>query len=128
MEIIGLGFRRIRLSEKATNRLRTFKSRTGLTPNIACRLALSFSMSQLNIPKPELYDDRSGQIIDRYTFLGEHEDILLSLFILWCEEHNIDSENYYDFLMAHINRGAEQIANRVKTISDLHILLGEKDV
>lgn len=123
-----MGFRKIRLSEKATNRLRTFKNRTGLTPNIACRLALSFSMSQHNIPKPELYDDRSGQIIDRYTFLGEHEDILLSLFILWCEEHNIDSKNYYDFLMAHINRGAEQITNRVKTISDLHILLGEKDV
>jgi len=128
LEIIGLSFRRIRLSEKATYRLRTFKSRTGLTPNIACRLALSFSMSQLNIPKPELYDDRSGQIIDRYTFLGEHEDILLALFILWCEEHNIDSKNYYNFLMAHINRGAEQIANRVKTISDLYILLGEKDV
>ena len=128
MEINGLGFRRIRLSEKATNRLRTFKNRTGLTPNIACRLALSFSMSQQNIPKPELYDDRTGQIIDRYTFLGEHEDILLSLFILWCEEHNIVPENYYDYLMAHINRGAEQIANRVKTISDLNILLREKDV
>jgi DNA sulfur modification protein DndE len=126
LEISGLGFRRIRLSEKATYRLRTFKSRTGLTPNIACRLALSFSLSQQNIPKPELYDDRTGQIIDRYTFLGEHEDILLSLFILWCEEHNIDSENYYNFMMAHINRGAEQIANRVKTISDLSILLGEE--
>jgi len=128
LEINGLDFRRIRLSEKATNRLRTFKTRTGLTPNIACRLALSFSMSQQNIPKPELYDDRSGQIIDRYTFLGEHEDILLSLFILWCEEHNIESENYYNYLMSHINRGAEQIANRVKTISDLSILLGEEDV
>ncbi|MBN1969156.1 MAG: DNA sulfur modification protein DndE [Candidatus Delongbacteria bacterium] len=126
MEIGGLGFRRIRLSEKATNRLRTFKSRTGLTPNIACRLALSFSMAQQNIPKPELYEDRSGQIIDRYTFLGEHEEILLSLFILWCEEHNVDSENYYDFLMAHINRGAEQITNRVKSISDIPILLGER--
>jgi DNA sulfur modification protein DndE len=128
LEINGLGFRRIRLTEKATNRLRTFKNRTGLTPNIACRLALSFSMSQQNIPKPELYVDRSGQIIDRYTFLGEHEDIILSLFILWCEENNIDSDNYYNYLMAHINRGAEQIANRVKTISDLNILLGEKDV
>jgi len=127
LEIKGLEFRRIRLSEKATNRLRIFKSRTGLTPNIACRLALSFSMSQQNIPKPELYDDRSGQIIDRYTFLGEHEEILLSLFIFWCEEHDIASNQYYSYLMAHINRGAEQVANRVKTISDLNILLGDKN-
>lgn len=128
MEIAGLDFKRIKLSEKATNRLRTFKARTGLTPNIGCRLALSFSMSQSSAPKPELYQDASGQIIDRYTFLGEFEQLLLSLFVLWCNENDVSQEDYFSYLMAHINRGAEQITNRVKSIADIHILLGEQSV
>lgn len=112
-------FKRIKLSESSTNKLRTFKGRTGLTPNIACRLALSLSLNEKNIPPTELYSDDSGQEINRYTFLGEHELILLSLFIQWCSENNISPKEQYEYLMAHINRGIELLLNRVKGLEDL---------
>ncbi|MBV5329169.1 MAG: DndE family protein, partial [Chlorobium sp.] len=40
LELNGLEFKRIKLSQESTKKLQLFKSRTGLTPNIACRLAL----------------------------------------------------------------------------------------
>ncbi len=116
-------FKRIKLSEISTNKLRTFKSRSGLTPNIACRLALSLSLNEQNVPPIELYSDDSGQEINRYTFLGEHELILLSLFTQWCTENNISDKDQYKYLMAHINRGVELLTNRVKGLEDLVLLV-----
>lgn len=119
MEIAGLEFKRIRLSEKATYKCRNFKARTGLTPNIACRLALSISISEPNKPSLNLYSDDSGQEINRYTFLGDLELPLLSLFVLWCEDNKIKKDQYFSYLMAHINRGIELLTNRVKGVEDL---------
>ena len=113
-----MDFKRIKLSQESTKKLKTFKNRTGLTPNIACRLALSLSISEKNIPSLELYDDDTGQEINRYTYLGEHELILLSLFRQWCHEFNITKEDYYNYLLAHINRGVEMLTNRVKGLDD----------
>jgi len=114
-----MNFKRIKLSESSTNKLRTFKGRTGLTPNISCRLALALSLNEKNPPPTELYSDDSGQEINRYTFLGEHELTLLSLFTIWCCKNNISQEARYDYLMAHINRGVELLINRVKGLEDL---------
>lgn len=120
LEIKGLEFKRIRLSENATNKCRTFKARTGLTPNIACRLALGISISEPNMPDINLFaHDDSGQEINRYTFLGEHELSLVSLFTQWCHDRKIPADEYYAYLMAHINRGVELLVNRVKSIEEL---------
>jgi len=107
-------FKRIKLSQDSTNKLKTFKARTGLTPNIACRLALCLSIAEKQMPALELYEDDTGQEINRYTFLGEHELILLSLFTQWCHGHNIETNDRYKYLHAHINRGVEMLTNRVK--------------
>ncbi len=123
MELNEFQFKRIKLSEKATMRCRIFKSRTGLTPNIACRLALAISISESNKPDLNLYTDDSGQEITRYTLLGDHEASLLALFALWCREHKITNAEYYAYLMAHINRGVEFLVNRVKGIEDLTNLI-----
>lgn len=125
MELKELEFKRIRLSEKATMKCRTFKTRTGLTPNIACRLALAVSMAEKNIPSIHLYSDISGQEINRYTFLGEHEVSLLSLFTVWCNDHDIEKNQYFSYLTAHINRGVELLTNRVKGLQDLINLIDE---
>jgi len=119
LEIKGLEFKRIKLSDKTTTRCRTFKSRTGLTPNIACRLGLALSIAEPNKPDVNLYSEDSGQEINRYTFLGEHELSLLSLFTFWCHENKIPVEEYYAYLMAHINRGVEILLNRTRGIDEL---------
>ena len=116
-------FKRIKLSQESTNKVRTFKARTGLTPNISCRLALSLSINEKNKPSLELYTDDTGQEINRYTFLGDQELMLLSLFTQWCYENNVARKNYYVYLLAHINRGVEMLTNRVKGLDGLIELL-----
>ena len=116
-------FKRIRLSQESTNKLRTFKARTGLTPNISCRLAMALSINEKNKLSLELYSDDTGQEINRYTFLGDQELMLLSLYTQWCYENNIAKKNYYEYLLAHINRGVEMLTNRVKGLDGLLELL-----
>ncbi len=121
--IESMEFKRIKLSQESTNKVRAFKARTGLTPNISCRLALSLSINEKNKPSLELYSDDTGQEINRYTFLGDQELMLLSLFTQWCYENNIDKKDYYVYLLAHINRGVEMLTNRVKGLDGLVELL-----
>lgn len=126
MGLDGLDFKRIKLSEDSTAKLRLFKARTGITPNIACRLALGLSLSEKNTPSLGLYSDESGQEINRYTLLGEHDLLVMSLFIQWCYESKVSEEEYYQYFIAHINRGVELLVNRVKGIEQLYVLLSEQ--
>lgn len=123
MELSGLEFKRIKLSLASTKKLQLFKSRTGLTPNIACRLALSISIAENNMPALELFTEESGQEINRYTLLGEHELVLTSLFLQWCHEKNIKEKERNTYFLAHINRGVELLVNRVKGLENLSQLI-----
>jgi DNA sulfur modification protein DndE len=116
----GLEFKRIKLSQGSTKKLQLFKSRTGLTPNIACRLALGISIAENNMPSLELFTEESGQEINRYTLFGEHELVLTSLFIQWCQEKKIKTKkNRNAYFLAHINRGVELLVNRVRGLENL---------
>ena len=118
-----MNFKRIQLSETSTKKLQLFKARTGLTPNIACRIALGLSLSQQNIPSLELFTESTGQEINRYTLLGEHDQIIIALYKQWCYDNNIKEKDYNNYFIAHINNGVELLVNRVKGISDLAMLL-----
>ncbi len=111
MEIADLKFKRIKLSSQATNSLRRIKNRINITPNIACRLALILSLKEDTIDY-ELFNNHDGMEINRYTLLGEYESSLLALFLIWCEKQNITS-NFYEYFIAHLNRGALSLSNRV---------------
>ncbi len=118
-----MNFKRIKLSQSSTKKLQQFKGRTGLTPNIACRIALGLSLGQERIPPLELYSDESGQEINRYTLLGENDQILIALFKQWCYENKIKEEDEYKYFIAHINQGVELLINRVKGLDDFIQLL-----
>lgn len=119
MELGGLDFKRVKLSQSSTKKLQQFKTRTGLTPNIACRLALGVSLAEQTLPALELYIEESGQEINRYTLLGEYELVLLSMFVQWCHEHEIDESARDQYFLAHLNRGVELLTNRVKGLEDI---------
>jgi DNA sulfur modification protein DndE len=123
LELNGLEFRRIKLSQESTKKLQLFKSRTGLTPNIACRLALGISIAENSMPALELFTDETGQEINRYTLFGEHELVLTSLFLQWCHEKEIEAGEWNDYFLAHINRGVELLVNRVRGLENLAQLI-----
>ena len=116
-------FNRLKISLDTTQKLRTLKIRTGLTPNILCRLALCFSLNidfAPSVPKT----DEEGQEFNRYTLLGEHDPLFIALIKERCKQDGLDPEN--DLVIqfkAHVERGVMSLYSRVKDIGDLQNLL-----
>ena len=122
-----MDFKRVKLSQGSTKKLQQFKTRTGLTPNIACRLALGVSLAEQSLPSLDLYIEESGQEINRYTLLGEYELVLLAMFVQWCHEYQINEDERNQYFLAHINRGVELLTNRVKGLEDIAQLIKQSN-
>lgn len=99
------------------------KGRTGLTPNILCRIGLCLSLSDPSIPDPQSYDE-TGQEFNRYTLTGEMDMFFTALMKERLLRDGLDLEK--DLLpqfKAHLNRGAISLFDKVKDLGDLYELL-----
>jgi DNA sulfur modification protein DndE len=76
---------RIRLSKKATDRLRYLKSQTGLTPNILARVAIMLAIKEeSDLSNAGVGDTDSGQELNDTTLFGEYiyvYDVLINQYI-----------------------------------------------
>lgn len=119
-----LQLKRIRFSREADTWLKVIKSRTGLTPNLTCRIALSMSIGELGSLKVEGVDEDSDREINRSTLLGDFDALAGSLLIQWRTENPGYSHLDLDVLArAHINRGVLLLAQRVRSIAELSAVL-----
>ncbi|MGA2918685.1 DNA sulfur modification protein DndE [Methanoregula sp.] len=119
-------FYRLRISEKATFRLTQLKGKTGLTPNILCRIAICYSLNDPSVPDPAEYDEK-GQELNRYTLTGEWDTFFIALVKERCIHDKLDPEkDLYDQLRAHLNRGVFGIFPQIKSLADFQILLKHK--
>ncbi|MFQ5741109.1 MAG: DNA sulfur modification protein DndE [Acidobacteriota bacterium] len=115
-----LTLRRLRFCREADNWLRVLKSRTGVTPNILCRIGYSLSLDQPGIPNPEIYPEDSDREINRYTLLGEHDGTYVALLRQRMSDEGTDQDDEIDAqFRAHMNRGVILLAARVKALPDL---------
>ena len=107
------------LSADNTQKVRTLKGRTGLTPNILCRFALALSLRDPGVPDPSAYPN-DGMEFNRYTLLGSHEVLMLALLRQRCVEDGLNpDEDLPEQLRAHINRGVTVLYPRLRTLSDI---------
>jgi DNA sulfur modification protein DndE len=116
---MGISFNRIRISNDATNVLKQLKIRTGLTPNLLCRIALCYSLNseKINIL---VSPDEEGQEFNRYTLTGEYDTYIISLVKERCILDGIDPEKEFTKqFKLHLNNGIHAISGRLKDISDL---------
>jgi DNA sulfur modification protein DndE len=116
-------FNRIRISTDATNKLRALNGKTGLTPNILCRIALCFSLNEGKITNL-IPSDENGQEFNRFTLTGEYDLYFISLIKEQCINDKLNPET--DFLnqfKQHINNGILIMHSRVKNLGDLTNLL-----
>lgn len=121
-----MSFNRIRLSKSATVRLSMLKGRTGITPNILCRIGFCLSLRDPAIPKPENYDE-DGQEINRYTLIGEWDKFFIALMKERLLKDGLDVNNdLFPQLRAHMNRGAITLYDRVKSLDDFQDLLPQE--
>ena len=118
-----MSFNRIRISKSASVRLSMLKGRTGLTPNILCRIGFCLSLGDPTIPKPENYDE-NGQEFNRYTLTGEWDKFFIALLKERLLKDGLDlKKDLLPQFRAHINRGAISLFDKVKKIEDFQELL-----
>ena len=120
-----LKLQRIRFSVEADNRLRMLKARTGLTPNILCRLGVCLSMAEPGDPVSDS-SEMSQREINRYTLLGEHDKLFVLLFFQRHPEAVNDVENAELLFVRHVHRGVTMLANRLKSVGSLAELAAGK--
>lgn len=119
-------FNRIKISQDATKMLATLKTRTGLTPNILCRIALSYALNKNKVSNlVPIKED--GQEFVRFVLLGEYDILYVSLVKEKCIELKLDPEK--DFLKVfknYLNDGIITLYARIKGLDDIVNLVDEK--
>lgn len=115
---------RIHTSEDSRRKLSTLKSRTGLLPNVLCRIGLMLSLAEPNQPEVGV-DASDGSELHRDTLMGEWDPLIVALLEEWCLTNGIDTDNdtLVKYFRAHLNRGVRLLYGRVKRLEDLGNLL-----
>lgn len=118
---------RLRVCKEVDQRLIHLKSRTGLNPNLLCRLGFCLSLNDPTMPNPDAYPPDSEREINRYTLLGEWDDYFVALLRERCFHDGLEVEDEIleEQFRAHVNRGVLTLYGRVKHLGDLARLVRE---
>ena len=117
-------FSRLYVSEHIDNKLRVLKMRTGLTPNLICRMGFCLSLSEPGIPDVQLYSDTQAREFNRYTLTGQYDLFFFSLLRERLSEDGLDTEASLEpQFKAHLSRGVGLLYQRVKNLEDISITL-----
>lgn len=113
-------FSRLYVSEDIDNKLRTLKMRTGLLPNLLCRMGFCLSLSEPGIPDIQLYSDTQAREFNRYTLTGQYDLLFFSLLRERLSEDGLDAEASLEpQFKAHLSRGVGLLYQRVKNTEDV---------
>lgn len=117
---------RIYVSDEVDQRLRHLKGRTGLTPNLLCRLGFCLSLAEPGIPDLELYSDGQVREFNRYTLTGQWDLFFFSLLRERLAQDGMDLEADLETqFKAHLSRGVLLLYRRLKNLADLADLVVE---
>ena len=83
---------RIHTSKDSRNKLGILQSRTGLLPNILCRIGLMLSLAEPNQPEVNR-DTTDGSELHRDTLMGEWDPLIVALLEEWCLANGIETDN-----------------------------------
>ena len=125
-------FNRIRLSEDSRIKLGILKARTGLLPNVLCRIGLMLSLTDPSEPEFDA-DATDGSEFNRFTLTGEWDPLIVALLEeraitkglcvdneeLGADREELDNEEFVKYFRAHLNRGVRMLHGRVRGLEDL---------
>lgn len=106
---------RVRISKRATDLLKQIKSKTGVTPNILCRMALSLSLEENHKANPD-GTDLNGSEFNLPTLLGDASALYQAL--IRQAHGDLAPKDAQLILAAHIDNGVDKL-KRVKSAAEL---------
>lgn len=115
-------YSKLKISSDATSKLRSLRQRTGLTPNLLCRIAVMISLEEGPIGTVAIPDE-DGSEFNAYTLTGEYGALFAGL-LRWVEEGETPSQPLDDSELllrfrCHIHRGVGALSVRAKSPSDI---------
>jgi DNA sulfur modification protein DndE len=115
-------YSKLRISLDATSKLRSLRQRTGLTPNLLCRIALMTSLEQGPLGGAPIPDE-DGSEFNNYTLTGEYGALFAAL-LRWVEEGSqpeseLGNDELLTRLRGHIHRGVGTLSVRAKSPGDI---------
>jgi DNA sulfur modification protein DndE len=111
---------RIYVGEKVALRLTQLKSKTGLTPNLLCRIGLCLSLEEPGIPDPDLYNDETAREFNRYTLTGPWDEFFFALLRERMVQDGLDvEEDLEEQFLAHLSRGVLNLYSRIDEVEDI---------
>ncbi len=118
---------KLRVTKEASDRLRFLAGKTGLTPNLLCRIGFCLSLSEASIPNPADYPEEEREF-NRYTLLGEFDPLFVALLRQRCYRDGIeDLAALPQYFRAHINRGITLLQQRTRSVADIANLVVKAD-
>ncbi len=122
-----MNLNRLRVCEEADLRLRILKARTGLTPNILCRLGFCLSLQDPTPPDPTQYPEDGPREINRWTLTGQWDSLFVALLKERCAQDGFGEADYDAQFRAHVNRGVLALYKQVHGLEDLARLIPSKE-
>jgi len=116
---------RIKLSKKATDRLRMIRQRTGVTPNVLARVAIMKALETSTEITNAGVNDTDGQELNRDVLFGDLTSSFELLLQFYIEKNNI-TEPIKEVVVALIEIGVHKIGH-VKSLSDIVGLHGKAE-
>ena len=109
--------RTVTLSKVATDKLRSMKGSTGLTPNILARVAIMLAIKDENNLTNASVGDADGQVLSKDVLFGEHTEVYEVLLNQYVHDTNNDS-SLTDIIPSLIEAGVHKMGH-IKSINDL---------
>lgn len=106
---------RLHISKRASELLKQIKAKTGVTPNILCRMALTISLEEKHKANPK-GTDLNGLEFNVSTLLGDASTLYEAL--IRQSHGNLTPKEAQLILAAHIDNGVDKL-KRAKSVSDL---------
>ncbi|WP_251965365.1 DNA sulfur modification protein DndE [Salinibacter ruber] len=124
-----MNFRRMRFTEDISKKLKFLKARTGITPNILCRIGFCMSVETPSIPDPNEFDEYGDREIDRPVLLGTYDPLFVAMIKERCKQDglNVEDDELYEHFRAHVHRGVALVYKRVKDLPDLKHLMPDPE-
>lgn len=123
-----MAFSRLYVSEEIDNKLRVLKMRTGLLPNLLCRMGFCLSLSEPGVPDVQLYSDTQAREFNRYTLTGQYDLFFFSLLRERLAEDDLDPEVFLEpQFKAHLSRGVGLLHQRIKSVTDIESIFNRAE-